>query len=110
MILIGCQRENLINSCVDCIFKRFPHRCNVYREECKLEKINAWEWILTPESSNIEMFAHEEGIMRICFKNGLMYDYYDVPKTRFEEMKNAESKGKFLNQNLKRKYRTVRVE
>ena len=96
--------------CADCNLKQFPHRCNVFREENQMEKISSWEWIETPESSNIEMFAYEEGMIRVCFKNGLMYDYFDVPETTYKEMKKAESKGKFLNANLKGKFRTVKVE
>lgn len=110
MILVGCQSENNMIPCADCTLKQFPHRCNVFREENQMEKICSWEWIETPESSNIEMFAYEENMLRVCFKNGTFYDYFEVPVSVFEEMKKADSKGKFLNANLKGKFRTVKVE
>jgi KTSC domain len=110
MILVGCKSEDGIIPCGECNLKPFPHRCNVFREENHTEKIYAWEWVETPESSNIETFAHEAGNMRVCFKNGTIYDYFEVPVKVFEEMKKAESKGKFLNANLRGKYRTQKLE
>lgn len=110
MIHFGCETTTTTNYCISCKLQKFPHRCNVYREELDARKLMQWEWIETPESSNIEMFAWEAGLLRVCFKNGSMYDYFEVPVSVYEEMKKADSKGKFLNGNLKGKFRTLKVE
>lgn len=110
MILIGCQSDKTMIPCETCKLNGFPHRCNVFRDENGMEKVTQLEWIQTPESSNIEMFAFEEAVLSVCFKNGTFYDYFDVPQRIYEDMKTAESKGKFLNSTLKGKYKWVKVE
>ena len=68
-------------------------------------------WIATPESSNIAGFGYtkETQVLTVEFNNGGTYNYYDVPETTFEEMKNASSKGKFLAQNIKGRFRYARA-
>ncbi|MET3870691.1 KTSC domain-containing protein [Puniceicoccus vermicola] len=69
------------------------------------------EWIETPESSNLERFGYEASTMslRVEFKSGGTYDYYDVPEQVFENMKAAPSKGSFLAQHIKGVYRYARI-
>ena len=68
-------------------------------------------WIETPESSNISRFKYDEDnqALYVEFKNGSTYQYFDVPKTVFEQMEAAPSKGSFLAQVLKGAYRYARV-
>lgn len=68
-------------------------------------------WIQTPESSNILRFKYSTDafVLTVEFKSGGRYDYYDVPERAFEEMKAASSKGKYLAQNIKGRYRYARV-
>jgi len=68
------------------------------------------EWIDTPESSNIAGFAYDEAsnTLTVEFKNGSMYDYYDVSVPVYESMKSAPSKGRFLAQEIKGNYRYAR--
>lgn len=68
------------------------------------------EWNETPESSNISRFAYDETSYKLTveFKNGSMYDYYDVPSHIYEEMKEASSKGQFLARQIKGNYRYAR--
>ena len=63
--------------------------------------------IKTPESSNIAGFGYDENnhILIVEFKHGDVYRYYGVPKSVFENMKKADSKGKFLNSEVKNIYR-----
>lgn len=63
----------------------------------------------TPESSNISRFGYEDQTLRVEFKNGSLYDYFDIPERVFEEMRAAGSKGQFLAQNVKGSYRYARV-
>lgn len=68
-------------------------------------------WIDTPESSNIARFAYDEGshVLKIEFKNGGLYDYFDVPQHIFEGMCNAPSKGQYLAQQIKGSHRYARA-
>lgn len=68
------------------------------------------EWIATPESSNMAGFSYETTtqILTVEFNNGSRYDYYDVPEHVYENMKNADSKGRYLNTEIKGHYRYAR--
>lgn len=68
-------------------------------------------WINTPESSNIARFDYDidSHVLTVEFKNGATYNYYDVPKIVFDQMKAASSKGQFLAQNVKGVYRYARA-
>jgi hypothetical protein len=48
-------------------------------------------------SSNIDSIGHENGVMRVKFKNGGTYEYQGVTPEQFVAMKSAESVGKHLN-------------
>lgn len=69
------------------------------------------DWINTPESSNIARFAYDEQsqILKVEFKNGSVYDYFDVPNHVFDGMKGALSKGQYLAQQVKGSYRYARA-
>lgn len=69
------------------------------------------EWIDTPESSNIVRFGYDDTsrVLKVEFKNGGVYDYFDVPDQVFNNMKNAPSKGQFLAQQVKGTYRYARA-
>lgn len=69
------------------------------------------EWIDTPESSNIVRFGYDDTsrVLKVEFKNGSVYDYFDVPDQVFNNMKNAPSKGQFLAQQVKGTYRYARA-
>ena len=82
---------------------------NFIKEKKTKEKTMS-EWILAPESSNIIRYSYEETnqILTVEFNSGSRYDYYDVPTHIFEGMKTADSKGKYLNSNVKGHYRYAR--
>ena len=42
--------------------------------------------------------------LRIIFVSGMIYDYKNVPPAKYEAMKTAGSKGKYLNKYIKRYY------
>lgn len=69
------------------------------------------EWIDTPESSNIVRFAYDSqsNVLTVEFKAGGTYNYYDIPETVFDQMKVAQSKGHFLAQQVKGRYRYARA-
>ena len=68
------------------------------------------EWISTPQSSNVAGFKYNEAsqTLTVEFNSGSRYNYYDVPQHVFEGMKSADSKGKFLNAEIKGVYRYAR--
>lgn len=69
------------------------------------------EWILTPQSSNIAGFLYDEAsqTLTVEFKQGSKYNYYDVPQHIFDGLNIADSKGKYLNANIKGHYRYARL-
>ena len=68
-------------------------------------------WFETPDSSTIARFRYDEKarVLTVEFKNGGTYNYYDVPRGVFEQMKRAPSKGEFLARNIKGAYRYARA-
>lgn len=69
------------------------------------------DWIDTPESSNIARFAYDEPthVLKVEFKNGNLYNYFDVPESLFDAMRHAPSKGQYLAQQIKGRYRYARA-
>ncbi len=63
------------------------------------------------ESSNVEKIGYEESTqtLRVRFLNGSEYDYKNVPIMEFEQLKNAQSVGSYLNRNIKGNYAYERV-
>lgn len=76
----------------------------------KINKENNMEMI-SVESSNIEAVGYEEesATLQVEFKNGGMYQYFDVPERVFEELRDADSVGKYLAFSIKGTYRYSKV-
>lgn len=57
------------------------------------------------DSSNINSIGYDENssILEIEFKNSL-YQYFDVPAYVYDELMSSDSKGKYLNVNVKGKF------
>jgi len=62
-------------------------------------------------SSNVTRLSYDEtsSTLEVEFHNGSIYQYYEVSAKIWEDFKNASSKGQFIHQNLKGKYRYARV-
>lgn len=58
------------------------------------------------KSSNIKSIGYFpiRKKLEIEFKNDTIYRYKGVPKSVYKQMMNSESKGKFLNSNIKYQY------
>jgi hypothetical protein len=69
------------------------------------------DWIESPESSNIARFGYDSDsrILKVEFKAGGVYDYFDVPENVFDGMRNAPSKGQYLAQQIKGTFRYARA-
>jgi hypothetical protein len=59
--------------------------------------------------ANME-YDEKREVLRITYTSGMVYDYLAVPPEEFNEMKAADSKGRYLNFNIKGKYRYKKVK
>lgn len=62
-------------------------------------------------STNLTAIGYDESsrTLRVEFRNGGTYDYYDVPRTEFDGLHNATSHGEYLARNIKGRYRYARI-
>lgn len=60
-------------------------------------------------SSNIASIGYEAGTLEVAFRNGHVYQYFDVPERVHRALMAAESQGQFLNSEVKGVYRYARV-
>ena len=65
--------------------------------------------MITVESSNVKRIGYENCLLIVEFQNGNVYSYSDVPRQVFEELQNAPSKGRYLNENIKGKYNYTKL-
>lgn len=66
--------------------------------------------LIKVDSSNIGRVGYQNGDLLVEYKSGTLYRYKKVPRTIYEEFINAESKGRFMNSNIKNKYDYLREE
>lgn len=57
-------------------------------------------------SSNISSIGYESDsqILEIEFNHGAIYQYFGVPEYEYDGMMNSDSKGTYLNSNIKGRY------
>lgn len=62
-------------------------------------------------SANVESVGYDEDseTLEVEFKNGTLYQYFDVPQSAFNGLVNADSVGAYLAENIKGVYRYSRV-
>ncbi len=62
-------------------------------------------------SSNLARVRYSENTstLEIEFQGGRVYQYFDVPKTIFEALLQADSQGQFFNSQIKGLFRYARV-
>lgn len=63
------------------------------------------------DSTNISEIGYdaETFTLEVCFNNGRVYQYFDVPQHVWEAFKSSASKGQFLNSEIKGRFRYARV-
>jgi len=64
------------------------------------------------ESSNVAEIGHdpETQKLHIRFKDGSLHEYSDVPAETHEELMMADSKGRYVHENLKDRFDHARIE
>jgi len=68
--------------------------------------------IETPESKNLKRYGYRsaDNTLIIEFKNGARYEYPDVPRELFDQMRHADSAGSFFAQRVKNDFQAKRLE
>lgn len=63
------------------------------------------------ESSNLASVGYEPATetLEVEFLNGSIYQYANVPRSMYEQLLQADSKGRFLNLYIKKDYPASRV-
>ncbi|MCC7713227.1 KTSC domain-containing protein [Janthinobacterium lividum] len=66
---------------------------------------------ISVESSNVEAIGYdsESQTLEVEFKNGSVYQYFDVPEKIYEEFSAASTIGGYLASSIKGVYRYSRV-
>lgn len=64
------------------------------------------------ESSNIAAVGYDEAsrTMRVEFKNGSQYDYPDVDQVLVDEFLDADSVGRYFQQNIRNSFQGLKVD
>ncbi len=61
-------------------------------------------------SSDISSIGYENDVLEIEFHSGKsVYQYFQVPEHEYQGLMNAQSHGKYFNQNIKNKYITKKI-
>jgi hypothetical protein len=69
--------------------------------------MNILEKFINDNSSTIStgVYHAEDQVLTLVYKNGGVYEYEDVPLFYWRGLLDAESKGKFINTNIKRLFK-----
>ena len=62
-------------------------------------------------SSNVASVGYDPNTLtlEVEFKDGLVYQYFDVPETVYQELMRASSVGQFMHANIRNNYRYTKV-
>lgn len=62
-------------------------------------------------SSSVASVGYDPNTMtlEVEFKNGSVYQYFDVPEAVYQELMIADSVGRYLNENIKNSYRYTKL-
>ena len=63
------------------------------------------------DSSNIASIGYDPKslVMEIEFRNGMIYQYFDVPQHAYEDLVNAASVGSHFHHNIRGQYSYARI-
>ena len=61
------------------------------------------------DSSSIDSIGYEKNVLEVGFRNGGVYQYFDVPEEMVVMLMRADSKGAFFNQNIRGRYASTRL-
>lgn len=55
------------------------------------------------------LYEPQSQTLRIIYQSGAVYEYLNVPEVEFLQFKSAFSKGIYLNTNIKKKYKFLKI-
>lgn len=61
------------------------------------------------ESSSIDSVGYEKNVLEVRFRNGGLYQYFDVPEEMLLMLMRADSKGAFFNRSIRGRYPSKRL-
>lgn len=63
------------------------------------------------ESANLASIGFDQGssTLEIEFRDGSVYQYYDVPENVYDDLMRAGSKGRYFHKNIRHVYRYMRL-
>lgn len=102
---------------IECWNKKYERKPDDYkkvvtawRQQIKIERRIIMEMQYV-ESSNLKAIGYDPdvAILVIEFNDGSAYEYYDVPQYEFDGLASAESKGKYANANIYKRYRQQKI-
>jgi hypothetical protein len=75
------------------------------------EQISGTTISVVINSSNLKSATYqtEAKTLAVTFKNGSIYEYYDVPWEIFTKLRMSDSQGKFLNAYINKVYKYKKV-
>lgn len=59
-------------------------------------------------SSNIKRVGYDEKCLLVEYSSGVKYRYLDVPRSVYKNLLESDSKGKFMNSEVKGKYEYIK--
>jgi hypothetical protein len=62
------------------------------------------------ESSSIESIGYEKNVLEVGFRNGGLYQYFDVPEELLVMLMHADSKGAFFNRHVRGRFASTRLK
>ena len=83
----------------------------VFRRNTKIDvKYTTFMQRTSVTSSNIASIGYEDNVLEIEFHSeGSIYRYFQVPEQEYKQLMSASSHGKYLNQNIKNKYKYEKI-
>ncbi len=64
---------------------------------------------LPVKSSTIVSIGYSEGVLEIEFKRNAVYQYLEVPNEIFVGLRDAISAGKYFDQKIKGRFKTIKL-
>ena len=61
-------------------------------------------------SSNIDEVAYNGDSLYVSYKAGNTYKYTSVPREVYNNLLESDSKGRFINSNIKEKYKYMKID
>ncbi|HOH61206.1 MAG TPA: KTSC domain-containing protein [Bacilli bacterium] len=63
------------------------------------------------QSSNLKFASYDTStkVLTITFKNGSIYEYYEIPWALFTKFRMAKSHGKFFSKEISRNFKYKRI-